>query len=213
MRHPHVGARRCLARPRHRRGTTRCACRGGVDHSRGGHRGSTGRLPALPGRRVRHRLTPTRRGVMHPDPCQAGAQPAIPRPAVGARRCLARRATGAATCSAAFSTAATWPGTTADESPPARAGPPGTAGQAPPDLLANSSTAPPELNPRSARPPTVPRPPVRRPRGRTAIPATPRGHRPRGVAAVGGSSAREPAGHGSLVAPDWAGEEFSAACS
>jgi hypothetical protein len=48
--------------------------------------------PALAGRRVRHRLTPTTRGFTHRRSVQAGATPGMLRPTrVGARRCLARR--------------------------------------------------------------------------------------------------------------------------
>jgi hypothetical protein len=49
-----------------------------------------------PGRWVRHRLTPTRRGSVAAHPCRHRPHRGCTDRLVGARRCLARRATGAA---------------------------------------------------------------------------------------------------------------------
>jgi len=68
-----------------------------ADHAIAASDGPRADWPALPGRRVRQRLTPTGRGRCA-NPCRTNAAPATYRPPlVGARRCLARRAAGAAT--------------------------------------------------------------------------------------------------------------------
>ncbi len=86
---PHlVGARRRLARPR--RTARQCIA---ADHPGSDGRGTAAPfgvdLPALPGRRVRHRLTPTGRGLRQSVAHQwlTGDWPPT---VVGARRCLAR---------------------------------------------------------------------------------------------------------------------------
>jgi hypothetical protein len=92
---PFGGARRCLAR-----------CTNGAANTRGMHRPRrpstrhhahrTPRgLPALTGRRVRHRLTPTGLGVLPNLGPQAPYRENPPH-LVGARRCLARCTTGSA---------------------------------------------------------------------------------------------------------------------
>jgi hypothetical protein len=91
----HVGARRCLAR----RATGAATTVARIDHVAAppGTRPSPHPgFPALAGRRVRHRLTPTHDAWHRPMAGIGRTADAASHP-VGARRCLARRATGAAT--------------------------------------------------------------------------------------------------------------------
>jgi hypothetical protein len=87
-----VGARRCLARRATGAANTRGMHRPVRRSCWHRHHRPTGGLPALPGRWVRHRLTPTRRGSVAAHPCRHRLHRGCTDRLVGARRCLARRA-------------------------------------------------------------------------------------------------------------------------
>jgi hypothetical protein len=123
-------------------------------------------MPALPGRRVRHRLTPTKRGLRPPAALECPPGDAR-HTLVGARRCLARRAVGAAIPQ--HERAHRDGNGTSSIGDGTMTGPAGPAGQAPPDpytrrlhrptVVGRGSTADPPPTP--CRGEALPRPPRR----------------------------------------------------